>query len=447
MERSISVNPKLNRTASVLLETKEGLITKFWRARISEFYKSLIPSTITESQQIWLRSSSDIVEFEKKIRKEDYDLSNIKFVCIIESIADLYDIIDFFSILRNKLPSDAKILCTNFNWLLAPIFRLSGLLGFSRNRPYGNLFRSKDLKCFLEMSGCEIVRDMRRFFFPIKIPLLSPFFDNFLIRLPILKHLALNQILIIRKMADQYNEDKTVTVLIPCKNEEANIRAAVTRISDMGKSVEILFINDKSTDNTVDVINKCKIDYPEKNIILVDGPGNGKGEAIREGMKHATGDICMILDADLTVIPEDLPQFYYAIKNRRADFIYGSRLIYAQEHDSMRFANIIGNIFFSNIFSFILEQRTTDTLCGTKVYWRKDWPLFEEMKKLLKDSDRWGDYNLIFGAAHFGLKISQLPVRYFERLEGLTKMDKRIRNGLIMLRVAWYALWRIKFNS
>jgi hypothetical protein len=162
-------------------------------------------------------------------------------------------------------------------------------------------------------------------------------------------------------------------------------------------------------------------------------------------MKHATGEICMILDADLTVIPEDLPQFYEAMRHRWADFIHGTRLVYAQEEQAMRAANIVGNVAFSQLFTYILGVRTTDTLCGTKVFWRRDWPTFEETRLLLGDADVWGDYNLIFGASQFGLKVSQLPVRYFERLEGVTKMNKRIKNGLIMLRVSWLALLKLRF--
>ena len=154
----------------------------------------------------------------------------------------------------------------------------------------------------------------------------------------------------------------------------------------------------------------------------------------------------MIPDADLTVIPEDLPQFYNVIKWHYADFLHGTRFVYPQEKGAMRYLNLLGNIGFALLFSYILEQRTTDTLCGTKVFWRHDWPKFEEIQERLGNTDIWGDYNLIFGAAFFGLKISQLPVRYFERIEGETKMTRRLRNATIMFRVAWYALWKIKFG-
>jgi hypothetical protein len=445
MSRSILKNPKLKQEASIQIGAREGIITALWRKRIIDFYKSIIPSHIDESRQVWLTTPQEIVDFSEKLKDVEYDMSSLEYVCIVETIADIYDIIDFFTRLNNKLPDNTKILYSNFNWAWAPLFRIAGILGFTRNRTFGNFVRDEDLNCFLDMSGWENVKRMKRYILPIKLPLLSTFFDNFLVRLPIFKNLAVNTFFIARKRSEGKAEDHSVTVMIPCKNEEDNIEAAVKRMPSFGKSIEILFINDKSTDRTEEEILRCQKEYHEKKIVLAQGKGIGKGEAVRDGIKKATGDICIILDADLTVIPEDLPQFYEAINSRRADFVHGTRFVYAQEKGAMRFANIIGNNLFSIIFSYFLEQRTTDTLCGTKVFWRKDWPIFEEMKEILKNSDLWGDYNLIFGASRFGLKVSQLPVRYFERLEGITKMNKRIKNGLIMLRISWHALWSVKF--
>lgn len=444
MQRSILENPKLNQEVSLQLGARDGIITSLWRKRVISFYNSIIPSHIDKSRQLWLKTPREILNFTEKLKNNQLDLSTVEYVCIVETIADIYDIIDFFTRLRKKLPDNARIFCSNFNWKWAPLFRISGLLGFSRDRAFGNFVRDDDLNFFLDMSGWESVKQMKRYILPLYVPIIGTFFDNFLVRLPILKWLAVNTFLIARKRGEGNYGEHSVTVLIPCKNEEDNIEGAVKRIPCFGKSVEILFINDKSTDRTVEEVLRCQREYPDKNIVLVHGKGIGKGEAVREGMKKATGDICMILDADLTVIPEDLPQFYEAINSRRADFIHGTRFVYPQETGAMRFLNIIGNNVFSIIFSYILEQRTTDTLCGTKVFWLRDWPIFEEMKEILKNTDSWGDYNLIFGASRFGLKISQLPVRYFERLKGITKMSKRMKNGIIMLRVAWHALWNVK---
>ncbi|GMT41756.1 MAG: glycosyl transferase [bacterium] len=444
-ERSIFSNPKTGFGLIRNLKTNNALLTGMWRNRLIRYYKNIIPSNVDRAKQIWLTTSEEINSFYKGQKEGTHDLSEIEYVCISEAISDVYDIIDHFSLLRAELPDHARLIFTNFNWLWSPLFYLSGLVGLSRKRDLVNFYREGDLNCFLDMAGWEVVKQINGFFIPFRIPIIGTLFDNILAKLPGFRNFVLNNVTVARKRLEGKTGDYSVSVLIPCKNEEDNIRACVKRVPKMGTYTELVFINDKSTDSTENVIKNCIKEFPDKNIVLAQGKGLGKGEAVACGMEKAAGDICMILDADLTVMPEDLPQFYEAIRLRRADFIHGTRLVYAQENDSMRFFNLLGNIMFSILFTYIIGERTTDTLCGTKVYWRRDWPLFMEMKNLLKKSDMWGDYQLIFGAARFNLKIAQLPVRYYERLQGTTKMNKRLRNGLIMLRITWYAFWKVKF--
>src|SRR5208337_1841076 len=99
---------------------------------------------------------------------------------------------------------------------------------------------------------------------------------------------------------------------------------------------------------------------------LLRQTGKGKGDAVRLGFTAATGDILMILDADLTVPPEDLPRFYDALRSGRGEFINGVRLVYPMEDRAMRPINFLGNKFFSQAFSWLLGQPIKDTLCGTK---------------------------------------------------------------------------------
>lgn len=448
MKRSILENPKQERKASTKLGIKDGWVTAQWKNRLTKFYRSLIPANVAVENQIWLTTPEEITHFAERLKDDNEDFSHLEYICFTESLADIYDIFDFFADLNRKTGLFTKVIYCNYNWLWSPIFSLSGSLGFSRQRELSNFYRKADIDCFMEMAGWENVKTIQKYLLPVKVPFIGEFFDSFLIKLPLLRIFSLIDVFVARKSAEfQSQQDYSVTILIPCRNEEDNVEAAIKRTPIFGSRLEFLFINDKSTDRTEEIILNMQASLPDKNIVLVQGRGKGKGEAVREGMKFATGDMCMILDADLTVIPEDLPQFYEPMRSRRADFIHGSRLVYPQEEEAMRFANILGNVGFSILFSYILDQRTTDTLCGTKVYWRKDWPIFEEMKQVLENSDVWGDYNLIFGAARFGLKTAQLPVRYFERLAGTTKMTKRFKNGLIMLKVAWYALWQVKFIS
>ncbi|HKP61991.1 MAG TPA: glycosyltransferase family 2 protein, partial [Polyangiales bacterium] len=444
----IADNPKWGAPPVAMSKDPDGRLTAGWRRRCAEYYRRIIPAHVPAGRVIFLTTPEELAQFVSELRQEKIDVSEVEYVCIVEPIANLYDIVEFLSLLRDRLPAHAKLITANFNWLMSPLFKVASSLGVSRRGPFNNFCRDKDLLSFFDMSGWECSKEVRRYILPVPVPVIGKLIDDFFIQLPYMNVLRASAFFVARKKGSAtHAQHFSVSILIPCRNEEGNIRAAVVRTPDFGSSVEFVFINDKSTDGTEQEIKKCQREFPGRKIVLVQGEGKGKGQAVREGMKHATGDICMILDADLTVIPEDLPQFYDAMRFRWADFIHGTRLVYAQEGQAMRAANIVGNVFFSHLFSYILQVRTTDTLCGTKVFWRRDWPLFQEARQLLENADVWGDYDLIFGASHFGLKVSQLPVRYFERLEGVTKMNKRIKNGLVMLRVSALALSKFRFKS
>lgn len=151
----------------------------------------------------------------------------------------------------------------------------------------------------------------------------------------------------------------------------------------------------------------------------------------------------MILDADLSVMPEELPVFLRALLSGRGDFINGSRLVYPMQQYAMKFANMIGNKFFSFVFSFLLNQRIKDTLCGTKVLWRCDWQALERHLGEWGIADFWGDYELLFGASRLSLRIVDVPVHYQERVHGLTKMNRVFANGFRMMRICWHAWGRL----
>jgi len=231
----------------------------------------------------------------------------------------------------------------------------------------------------------------------------------------------------------------TVSVVVPCRNEIGNVQPAVERIPCMGKHTEILFCDDKSTDGTADEVKRMQTLHPDKDIRLVEGPGICKAENVWTGFRASRGDVLMILDADLTVMPEELPAFFRALVSCRSDFVNGSRLVYPMQQDSMKPANMVGNKFFGLVFSYLLDQRIKDTLCGTKVLWRKDWVRLEQNLGTWGVKDLWGDYELLFGASRLHLEIVEVPVHYQERIHGVTKMTRVFSNGLRMLRICWHA--------
>jgi glycosyltransferase involved in cell wall biosynthesis len=239
-------------------------------------------------------------------------------------------------------------------------------------------------------------------------------------------------------------EKHSCSIVVPCKNEEENVPTITARIPRMGTFTEIIYVDDQSTDRTAECVRTEMALHPDRPIKLVSGPGRGKGAAVRAGLESATGDVLMILDADLTVMPEDLPAFFEAITTNRGEFINGTRLIYPLGGEAMRTANILGNKGFALLFTFLLEQRITDTLCGTKVVLRRNYEKILAARDYFGGIDRWGDYDWIFGAAKHNLKIVELPVHYIERVAGTTKMTKRFQNGLIMLKMCWVALRKLK---
>ncbi len=186
--------------------------------------------------------------------------------------------------------------------------------------------------------------------------------------------------------------------------------------------------------------------YPEKTIRLVSGPGICKSKNVWTGFEAATGDVLMILDADLTTMPEELPMFLSLLAGGGAEFVNGSRLIYPMPTSAMKGANMVGNKFFSVAFSYLLGQRVKDTLCGTKVIWRSDWERIKSYVGSWGTIDRWGDYDLLFGASKLNLRIVDLPVHYQERVYGTTKMTRVFRNGLVMLRMCFHGFVKLKLG-
>ena len=240
-------------------------------------------------------------------------------------------------------------------------------------------------------------------------------------------------------------KEYSVSIVIPCRNEAGNIENAVTQIPPFGTNTEIIFGDDKSTDGTPDIVRAMMQKYPEKNIRLVDSPGICKAQNVWTCFDAAQNDILMILDADLTVVPQELPYFYEAISKGHGEFINGSRLVYPMHKSAMRLFNVLGNKFFSLFFTYILDTPIKDTLCGTKVLFRDDFQKVKALRGTWGIDDRWGDYELIFGAAKRHLKIIDLPVHYYERVYGETKMTDRFKNGAIMFKMSWAALFKIKF--
>jgi len=360
-------------------------------------------------------------------------------------LSNITDVVDVQALLENAAAHchhRSRLVIYTYNYLWQPILEWASRKGLRMPTPEPNWLSSGDLACFLNLAGFEPVRTFRAILFPKPVPLLSWCANRVLARLPGLSRLCMTSVTTARPVKNvRRPKDVTVSVVVPCKNEAGNIADAVRRTPEMGAGTELIFCDDKSTDGTAEAVRQAIKDNPDRNIRLVDGPGICKAQNVWTGFRAATGDILMILDADLTVMPEELPLFVEALLDGTGDFINGSRMVYPMPDLAMKYANLMGNKAFSVMFSLLFGHYIKDTLCGTKTLWREDFKRIEPYIGAWSAKDLWGDYDLLFGATRLNLAIHDLPVHYQERIYGVTKMRRVFWNGVRMLRM-FFAAWR-----
>jgi 2-polyprenyl-3-methyl-5-hydroxy-6-metoxy-1,4-benzoquinol methylase len=366
---------------------------------------------------------------------------------LFNDVGDTVDVLQAFRNLKPLCQRHTRVLVTTYNHLWEPLVTLAEWIGMKVPRTEQNWLSTADIRNLLKLAGFETLETHRIVLLPKYLPLLSSFLNRFCARLPFLSKLCMTQVVVARMVPPPFAmKDLAVSVIIPCKNEKGNVEDAVRRIPSLGGRTEIIFCDDQSIDGTAEEVRRMQLCYPDKDIRLEHGPGVCKSRNVWTGFDVAKGDVLLILDADLTTIPEELPYFIEVIVSGQAEFVNGSRLIYPVPKGAMNGANMVGNKFFSVAFTYLLGQRVKDTLCGTKVLWRSDWERIRPMLGSWGTEDRWGDYELLFGAAKLNLKILDLPIHYQERIHGSTKMTKVFRNGLVMLRMCWHGFLKLKLG-
>jgi hypothetical protein len=358
------------------------------------------------------------------------------------------DVQEFLETLRAALQPATRVIIIFYSSLWKPPLRLATALRLRREAPEANWIANEDLQTFLILANYELVRLESKLLVPVYIPVISYLANRFLAPLPGFRLFNLLNIAVARPLAlavSPAGKSPSVSVIVPTRNEAGNIEAIIRRTPQMGSDDELIFIEGNSTDDTWDTICKLKAKYETARTIRADRQdGKGKGDAVRKGFALAQREILMILDADLTVPPEELPRFYNALISDKGEFINGSRLVYPMEKRAMKFFNVLGNKFFAVMFSFVLGQRFKDTLCGTKVLTRANYLKLAAHRTYFGEFDPFGDFDLIFGAARMTLRIVEVPVHYRERTYGVTNID-RWRHGVVLLRMLRFAASRIKF--
>jgi len=377
----------------------------------------------------------------------DFSLEGKMFDAVILSdlINDVRDVKRVLEQIKPHTHSRTRIIMNYYSRLWEIPLGLVRKLNLATPNLLQNWLTAEDVENLLYLAEYEVIRNWHEILLPLRIPFLGRLANRVLVKIRPFNWLALTNFTIARpKPKSSVKVQPSVSVIVPARNEEGNIPAIMARVPEMGAGTELIFVEGNSRDNTYQAIEHAIALEPDRNVKLLKQPGVGKYDAVKVGFAAATGDILMILDADLTVPPEDLPGFYEALVSGKGDFINGVRLVYPMEKEAMRFLNLLGNKFFSLMFSWLLGQPIKDTLCGTKVLWKQDYELIAANRAYFGDFDPFGDFDLIFGATKLGMKIIDYPVRYQERTYGTTNID-RWRHGVLLLKMVGVAARRLKF--
>jgi 2-polyprenyl-3-methyl-5-hydroxy-6-metoxy-1,4-benzoquinol methylase len=379
---------------------------------------------------------ADVLDFAPEIA--------IDYIIVSDLITSLWDVQAFFRKLRSYVTSRTKIIISSYNYIWEPILNLGETLGLKAKQPLHNWLTIKDIESVLYLENFEIIKIERKMLFPKYIPIINLLLNKFLANLPGINSLDLIQFISARPIYSA-PKDYSVTIVVPARNEKGNMENAIKRTPQFGSHQEFIFIEGHSSDGTYEEMLRVQKAYPEVDMKVMRQTGKGKGNAVREAFEAATCDILMILDADLTTPPEDMPKFYDALQNNKGEFINGCRLVYPMEKEAMRFLNYLGNKFFGWFFSYLLGQRLKDTLCGTKVLFRDDYKKIIANRKYFGDFDPFGDFDLLFGAAKLNLKITEVIVRYRDREYGSTQIS-RFSHGWLLIKMSLFAARKIKFK-
>jgi SAM-dependent methyltransferase len=445
-----------------------GWAGRFYRKLLYRAYKRAIPSGssvleigcgsgellsyFTDCQVAGIDLSPKQIEAAKK------RIPNGKFFCMAAeeiSLPDRYDFIVIsdavnlfadvqvvFQNLRSISKPSTRLILNFHNTFWRPIIALAKRLGLAVETPAYSWLNRYDLENLLWLANWQVIRNDARVLLPIPIPVIESLFNRWLA--PLLPTFCLVYFLVARLPVARRSEGNSVTIVVPARNEAGNIESIVKRLPQFEQPVELIFIEGHSSDNTWEEILRVKAAYPQMNIVAMRQSGKGKGNAVRDAFAAATKDILIILDADQTVPPEDVPRFIEALVSGRCEFANGVRLVYPMEDQSMQFANMCANYAFGVIFAWLLGQRVKDTLCGTKCLYRQDYEVIAANRSYFGDFDPFGDFDLLFGASKLNLHIADIPIRYRQRTYGTTNIQ-RWRHGVMLLRMVLLAARKLRF--
>ncbi|HEV7664288.1 MAG TPA: glycosyltransferase [Chloroflexota bacterium] len=447
-----------------------------YHARLTEVYRSLVPrgqrvleigcgegdllAALEPSFGLGVDFSSGMIGNAKSrqpglsfIQADAHQLDLIgqtfDVIVLSDLVNDVWDVEVVFDQLKRLTRPDSRLIVNFYSRLWEAPLDLTRQMGLARPLLEQNWLTVQDVENLLRLADFEPTRQWDEMLLPLRLGGLEHLANRYLARVWPLDLADLTHFVVARPAPRPVAnspalDEPLVSVIVPARNESGNIEAIFERTPEMGRGTELLFVEGHSSDGTYEAIERAIAQHPERRTQLLRQTGKGKGDAVRLGFAQARGDVLMILDADLTVAPEDLPRFLNALRSGKGEFINGVRLVYPMQKQAMRFLNLLGNKFFSLAFSWLLGQSIKDTLCGTKVLRTSDYARIAAQRAYFGDFDPFGDFDLLFGAARLNLKIVDLPIRYRERTYGTTNIQ-RWRHGWLLLQMVAFAARRIKF--
>jgi ubiquinone/menaquinone biosynthesis C-methylase UbiE len=369
------------------------------------------------------------------------------YIILSDLTVYVYDLLAVLRTIKRLCHARTRLIFNFHSRLWQPVLYGFAALGLHHRHYRTNWITAEDLNNMLELAGYQVICRDKSTLSSVAIPFFATIANRYLFRLPLVQHLCLVNWIVARPRMRLATEGSLgVSVICPCRNEAGNIESIVKRLPSMGRFTELIFVEGGSTDNTWQAVQTevtCR-DRPDLQLSGHRQSEKGKADAVRYGFSKAKGDVLMVLDADLSVSPEDLAACLTIVEEGKAEFINGSRLVYPMDEKAMRFMNLIGNKTFALCFSRVLGQQVKDTLCGTKVLTRYDYNRIVRNRGYFGDFDPFGDFELLFGAAKLNLKILEFPFRYRERTYGETNI-RRFRDGWKLLRMLIFGFRRFKF--
>ncbi len=465
-------NKRITHWENFYSRNRKHLLSNYYHARLLEVYKFIIPpgskvlefgcgngrllGALKPSRGVGVDFSTRAIELARTayphLEFHTADIHEWKttekfdYIILSDIVNDLWDVQRVLEKTINFCGPDTRIIINTYSKVWDIPLTIASACRLATPVLKQNWLTPEDIRNLFHLSGYESLRCWKEILFPLYFPILTSIFNKWIARIWPLNNFCLTNFIVARPVLPGRNckEPPKVSIIVPARNEAGNIDDIFKRVPELGIGTEIVFVEGNSTDNTYEVIKSTLEKNPERECQLHRQSGKGKGDAVRLGFEKATGDLLIILDADLTVEPEELEKFYMAIVSGKAEFANGVRLVYPMQGRAMRFINLLGNKFFSVLFSWLLGQPIKDTLCGTKALYKSDYVRIHNNRSYFGEFDPFGDFDLLFGASKLNLRIVDIPIRYGERSYGTTNIS-RWKHGFLLLRMAAIACRRLKF--